>query len=266
MPNQGYAMKSFALSGLAFILALSGCKPNAAPQNSEPPASPRTSAPQLPQPDAGAITGTVLFKGKSPAPATIDTAMDPACSLGTAIATLPVEQFVVHAGKLANVFLYIKSGPPAAMQAVPANAAPVIMDQRHCQYIPHVVGVFQGGTVEFRNSDPTMHNIHTLPTQPGNQTVDISQTPRGAPQTERFPKPELMLPVRCNNHPWMSAFINVSSTPFFAVSDASGGFTITGLPPGDYVLGAVQEKLGEKIIQLTVPAKQTAKADFTFGQ
>jgi hypothetical protein len=74
-----------------------------------------------------------------------------------------------------------------------------------------------------------------------------------------------MIPVRCNNHPWMNAFINVAPTPFFAVSDAQGHFTITGLPPGNYVLGAVHEKLGEKEINLTVPATGATKATFTFA-
>ena len=78
-------------------------------------------------------------------------------------------------------------------------------------------------------------------------------------------KTETMLPVRCNNHPWMNAFINVSSTPFFAVSDAQGRFEIHGLPPGQYVLGAVHEKLGEKTLSLSVSAKTSVTGDFSFA-
>jgi hypothetical protein len=74
-----------------------------------------------------------------------------------------------------------------------------------------------------------------------------------------------MIPVRCNNHPWMNAFINVSSTPFFAVSDANGHFDLHGLPPGVYTLGAVHEKMGEKTMQVTIPSHGTAKADFSFA-
>jgi hypothetical protein len=124
----------------------------------------------------------------------------------------------------------------------------------------------QGGSVEFRNSDLTMHNIHTMPTVVGNESIDVSEGPKGQPVTKQFAKPELMIPVRCNNHPWMNAFINVSQTPFFAVTDASGKFSITGLPAGEYTLGAVHEKLGEKDIQVTVPAKGTATADFSFAR
>jgi plastocyanin len=139
-----------------------------------------------------------------------------------------------------------------------------VLDQKGCRYTPHVIALQQGGSVEFRNSDPTMHNIHTTPAS-GNP-IDVSQSPMGAPQTRQFNQPETMLPVRCNNHPWMNAFINVASTPYFAVSGADGSFTITGLPPGNYTLAAVHEKLGEQDLQISITPKGTAKADFTFAQ
>jgi len=207
------------------------------------------------------ISGTISFKGKAPA-ATIDTSMDPACGKPL----LPTEQFVVKDGKLANVFIYLKSGPPEAMMGGNVTAQPVVMDQRNCQYIPHVIGVVAGGYVEFRNSDPTMHNIHTMPANVGNETIDISEGPNGHPQRKQFLKLELMIPVRCNNHPWMNAFINVSSTPFFAVSDAEGHFVLHGLPPGDYVIGAVHEKMGEQTMRVKVLPNQTATAEFSFTQ
>jgi hypothetical protein len=119
--------------------------------------------------------------------------------------------------------------------------------------------------VEFRNSDGTMHNIHTMPTIVGNEPIDVSQGPKGAPVTKQFMKPEIMMPVRCNNHPWMNAFINVSPTPFFAVTDANGHFAISGLPAGTYTLTAVHEKMGEQDITVTVQPQGTAKADFSFS-
>jgi plastocyanin len=109
--------------------------------------------------------------------------------------------------------VYIKSGPQAAMSATAPVSAPVIMDQVGCKYVPHVIAVMRGGSVEFRNSDGTMHNIHTLPTAAGSQSIDISQGAKGAPQVKQFNQIETMIPVRCN-HPWMNAFVNVSATPF----------------------------------------------------
>ena len=99
----------------------------------------------------------------------------------------------------------------------------------------------------------------------GNQAVDISQGPKGAPQTKSSRQPEVMIPVRCNNHPWMNAFINVSATPWFAVTGADGKFELKGLPAGEYMLGAVQEKMGEQTLNVTVKAKEQATADFTFA-
>ena len=212
----------------------------------------------------GSVTGTILFSGKPPAMAMIDTSMDPACSMGGG-GSFRAEQFVVNGGKLANVFLYVKSGPAAAMQGGSASAQPVVLDQKGCRYVPHVIGVMQGGYVEFRNSDPTMHNVHTMPASVGNETIDVSMGPRGVPQSKQFAKPELMIPVRCNNHPWMNAFINVAPTPYFAVSGTDGRFQLSGLPAGDYVIGAVHEKLGEKVMQVHVPANGAAKAEFSFG-
>jgi plastocyanin len=254
-----------------------GCKPDAAVKDpalidrgtkaSEPaPDQPVAAVDPAPAPpDAGSVSGTIFFKGSAPT-RTIDTGMDPACSLGGAKPTVPTEQYVVKAGKLANVFLYVKAGPAAAMsQGATADRQPVELDQEHCQYIPHVIGVVAGGYVEFRNSDPTMHNIHTQPTDIGNETIDISEGPRGQAQTKQFRKPELMIPVRCNNHPWMNAFINVSATPFFAVSDGNGHFDLRGLPPGAYTIAAVHEKMGEKTMQVTIPPHGTAKADFSFA-
>jgi plastocyanin len=151
-----------------------------------------------------------------------------------------------------------------------AAAQPVDIDQKGCRYVPHVVGVMVGQPVRFTNSDPTMHNVHMVPTVAGNQAVDISQPPangqNGAQDERTFRAPELMMPVRCNNHPWMQAFINVSANPFFAVSDVSGRYMIKGLPPGTYTVVADQEELGQKIATVTVPAQGTVTQDFTYGR
>jgi plastocyanin len=149
-----------------------------------------------------------------------------------------------------------------------APTTPVDIDQKGCRYIPHVVGVMVGQPVRFTNSDPTMHNIHMVPTVQGNPVVDISQAPAGGtngPQDERtFAKAELMIPVRCNNHPWMQAFINVSANPFYAVTDVSGRYMIKGLPPGTYTVVADQEQMGQQTATVTVPAQGTVTQDFTY--
>jgi plastocyanin len=214
---------------------------------------------------AGTIVGTIHYSGAPPKPVEIDMAQDPACTLGAANYS---EGYVVNNGVMANVFIYVKDGLGNKIYAAPTQ--PVVIDQKGCRYLPHVVGVMAGQAVKFTNSDPTMHNIHMTPTVEGNQPVDISQAPSGGnatPGDERtFAKPELMIPVRCNNHPWMQAFINVSPNPFYAVSDASGKYAIHGLPPGTYTIVADQESLGQQTATVTVAAKQTATQDFTYGK
>jgi len=264
-------MKHRSVWIVAALLALSmaGCKPkeSAPPANPQPTANTTPAAPAnqpaLPMLSLGSVSGTVRFTGKAPAPVKIDMSMDPACDMSGGGDNMS-EQYAVRGGKLANVFIYVKSGPPAAF-TIGSVGPPVVMDQKGCRYVPHVVGVLKGQSVEFRNSDVTMHNIHTLPTASGSQSIDISQSPKGTPQTKQFNQIETMVPVRCNNHPWMNAFINVSQTPFFAVSDPDGKFSLTGLPPGDYTLEAIHEKLGEQTIQVTVKPKTTADASFTFA-
>jgi plastocyanin len=244
---------------LLATLALGGCKQTAspAPDASLKPAPAAAAAPA----DAGSITGTVHFKGTAPARIPIDMSADPACALSTTPNL--TEQIVVDHGNLANVYLYIKSGAPASNSA--QGTPPVVLDQKGCRYVPHVIAIQQGESVQFLNSDPTTHNVHTMPTSVGNQSLDISETPGSPPQVEHFKTTEAMIPVRCNNHPWMQAFINVAPNPYFAVTGADGSFTIKGLPPGNYTLAAVQEKLGEVDIPVTVKAKSSTTADFTFA-
>lgn len=244
-----------------------GCKSKPAPPPAEnttkpvPVAAPQQSLPMI---SLGSLTGTVHLTGKAPAPVKIDMTMDPACGMSSTEDNMS-EQFAVHGSKLANVFVYIKSGPPAAFSIGSAGGPAIVMDQKGCKYVPHVIALLKGQSVEFRNSDVTMHNIHTLPTAGGSQSIDISQSPRGASQVKRFDQAETMIPVRCNNHPWMNAFINVSETPFFAITDAEGNFSIKGLPAGDYVLAAVHEKLGEQTIKITVKSQTAAEGNFTFA-
>jgi plastocyanin len=242
---------------------LTGCKPDAAiRQGAVVGAGRKQTSGALDPSTVGTVSGTVRLDGKAPERIKIDMSLDPACGPGGG--DNYSEQYVVHDGKLANVYLYIKSGPPAAMTAVAPNAAPVVVDQKGCRYTPHVIALMRGGSVEFRNSDMTMHTVHTIPATPNARQLDIAEGPRGAPQAVTFKDPEIMMPVRCDPHPWMDAFINVADTPFYAVTDADGHFEIKGLPAGRYELAAVHEKLGEQTMSVTVKPQESQTADFKY--
>jgi hypothetical protein len=187
----------------------------------------------------GSISGTVAFNGTPPKPQAIDMGQDPACSYASKQPNLS-ESVVVNDGKLANAFVYVKQG--AEKYGVLPPKEPVILDQKGCRYQPHVMGMIAGQELRILNSDPAVHNVH--PTPKNNEGWNVSQMPGAAPIEQTFTQEELMLPIICNQHPWMKMYVNVRQHPYFAVTDAEGKFEIKRLPPGEYTLAVVHEKLG----------------------
>ncbi|HTU40191.1 MAG TPA: carboxypeptidase regulatory-like domain-containing protein [Candidatus Aquilonibacter sp.] len=201
------------------------------------------------------IDGTVKFDGTAPKPVKIDMGQDPACK-----GMNEAENIVVDNGDLANVFVYVKDGLGNRTFDVPKEA--VELNQQGCKYHPHVLGVMTGQTIEIKNDDQTTHNIH--PTPKDNREWNESQPPSTPPLEKSFAREEIMLPVKCNQHPWMKMYINVVKSPFYAVTDKSGKYEIKGLPPGTYTIAFVQEKLGEQDQQVTVGPKETKTVDQSF--
>jgi plastocyanin len=158
------------------------------------------------------------------------------------------------------VFVYIKDGLGSRTFDVPKD--PVVLDQNGCKYHPHVLGVMAGQMVQIKNSDQTTHNIH--PTPKDNREWNESQPPSSAAIEKSFAREEIMLPVKCNQHPWMKMYISVLKNPFYAVTDKSGNYEIKGLPPGDYTIAFVHEKMGEQDQKITVAPKDSKTVDQTF--
>jgi hypothetical protein len=128
-------------------------------------------------------------------------------------------------------------------------------------YQPHVIGIMAGQNIDIKNSDPTNHNIHPMPAV--NQEWNESQPPGTPDKMQSFPRQEVMVPVKCNIHPWMRAYMGVVSNPFFAVTGDDGTFSLKGLPPGTYTIQVWQEKYGTQEQQITVGAKDSKTLDFT---
>jgi len=120
-----------------------------------------------------------------------------------------------------------------------------------------------GQKLQITNDDPTNHNVHPMPS--ANREWNQSQPPGSPPMVQEFARPEVMIPVKCNVHPWMKAYVGVQKHPFYAVTGADGTFTIKGLPPGDYTIEAWQEKYGTKELKVTVGPSETKTADFTYS-
>ncbi len=251
----------FAMVGLCALVSvglvlLTGCSKKPAEETNAPASAPPTPASTPIDPaTAGTVSGTVSFTGSAPKMAKIDMSQDPACK-GMNMA----ETVVDDSGKLANVFVYVKDGLGNRTFDVPS--APVEIDQSGCKYHPHVLGVMAGQTIKIVNSDPTTHNIH--PTPADNREWNESQPPQAPALEKTFAREEIMLPVKCNQHPWMKMYVNVVKSPFYAVTGPDGKFEIKGLPPGDYTLEFVQEKLGKQDQKVTVAAKDNKTVDATF--
>lgn len=206
--------------------------------------------------NSGSVSGVISFKGTAPKLPAIDMTADPGCPQSPQ----PSDAVVVNDGKLANVFVYIKEGLPQG--GFPAPSDPVVLDQKGCRYVPHMMGIMVGQPFKITNSDSADHNIHDLPKN--NPQWNESQMAKDPAIVKTFKNPEMMLPLQCNQHPWMRAYVNVMSNPYYAVSAQDGSFSIRNLPPGEYTLAAMHEKFGEKTMKVKVDAKGTAKADFAF--
>src|SRR6266851_6719575 len=242
----------FILAGI-FLFAGCGKKEPAEEQpvasNTAPAATPIDPA------TVATVAGTVKFDGPAPKVAKIDMSQDANCKGANT-----AENLVVAGGDLANVFVYVKEGLGNRTFALPKD--PVVLDQSGCKYHPHVLGVMAGQSVKIENSDPTTHNIH--PTPKDNREWNESQAPQAPALEKSFAREEIMLPVKCNQHPWMKMYISVTKSPFYAVTGPDGKFEIKGLPPGDYTLAFVHEKLGEQDQKVTLAAKDAKTVDAAF--
>jgi hypothetical protein len=209
--------------------------------------------------DAATLTGVIKLAAAAPAMPTIQMSADPYCQSQHPTPAKDEEVVVGPGGELANVFVYVKN-PPAGN--FPPPSTPVTLDQRGCQYHPHVGGIMVGQPLEIKNSDTTLHNVHAMP---NNNTQFNEGQPVPMSTTKKFDKAELVpFRIKCDVHGWMKAWMAVLPHPFFAVSQMNGTFTIPNLPPGTYTVVAWHEKYGPKEQQVTVAAKESKALSFTF--
>lgn len=212
------------------------------------------------QSGSGSISGRINFKGVAPKLRPLAMDADPVCA---AKQTKPVYPEVVSTnpnGTLRNVFVYVKKGLEG--KTYPAPKQPVTLDQNGCVYKPHVLGIQAGQPLKIVSSDKTAHNIHPLPRS--NAEWNISQQAGAGPITKTFTKPEVSIPVICNQHPWMKAYLHVVSHPYYAVTGPDGSFELKGLPAGKYEIETVHERFGALSQQAIVVSGKPASLQFTY--
>ena len=243
------------------IVALVGCSKKEETTTETPTENPATpAATPIDQATVGEVDGKVSFDGAKPKQQRIMMDQDPVCVQKHSGAVFAEDGEVNGNGTVSNVFVYVKSGAEKYTFAPPAD--PVVLDQDGCMYKPHVLGLMVGQTLKIVSSDATTHNIHPMPKD--NREWNMSQAPGAAPIEQKFARPEIMVPIKCNQHPWMRAWIGVTSNPFYAVSGSDGTFTIKGLPPGNYTIEAWTATFGTQDQTVTVGAKETKTVDFKF--
>lgn len=249
------------LSGLSLLLALAlmaGCAPTA-----EAPApvadAPKDVVPAAPTGTA-AITGTVRYEGAVPRLQPLSMDADPGCAAKHTEPVYPEVLVLGEGNTLANVFVKVKSGLPDSQWPMPTE--PVVMDQQGCRYIPRVLGVMAGQTFRVLNSDGLLHNVHAMPRV--NPAFNVGMPASRTEADHVFRTPEEVFNIKCDVHPWMAAYVTVTSHPFHSSTKEDGQFRISALPAGTYEIEAWHERLGAQTASVTVADGETQSVDFTF--
>lgn len=207
----------------------------------------------------GSVKGTIFFQGSEPHLPEVSMTQDRVCASEQTGPVYPEDGGVNRNGTLPSVFVYIEG---RGIGTYKPPSTPVVLTQRRCEYVPHVLGIMVGQTLEVTTEDPTTHNIHVMPKN--NRSWNVSQQPGSQPLTERFTHPEIMIPVKCNEHPWMKAYIGVTTNPFYAVTGDEGSFAIQNLPAGQYTIAAWSATFGSQQKQVSVEEGKSVSVDFTF--
>jgi plastocyanin len=208
----------------------------------------------------GTIEGKIAFEGTPPEMPELarftaaGKPRDPACTTHE-----KAEYVVVDGGGVKDVVVRLAVGAAPRPETIPP---PAVIDQKNCRYSPHVLGIVAGQKIAYRNSDDTMHNVHTY--AGGDTDFNVAQ-PKGAPASAmdvKEPAGDTPYRIRCDVHPWMAAWVLVSDHPYFAVTGDGGSFRIENVPLGTYTLEAWHPYLGKQTAQIKVEPGQPVGATF----
>jgi plastocyanin len=200
----------------------------------------------------GTISGTVKYDGTAPAPKPVEVTKDKeVCALHPHF----TEDLIVDpSGGIANAVVIVK-GAKGDMK--PGD---VTFDQKGCDYVPHVLAFPAGSTVKIVNSDGILHNIHTYSEK--NPSFNMAQPKFKKVIEQKIDQPEV-IKVTCDAHGWMHGWWVATDTPYYAVTDDKGNYTIANVPPGDYTVEVWQEKLGTDDQKVSVKDGTTATTNFS---
>jgi plastocyanin len=207
--------------------------------------------------DGGSISGTVKFAGTAPAPKKLDVSKDKEVC-GKSGKSDP--SLIVSSGNLVNAVVSItdiKTGKKIDV------SKKVKLDQKECEYHPHVLAFPAGTTVEIQNPDGILHNVHSY--SKVNPQFNIAQPKFKKTVDVKIEKPEV-INVKCDVHGWMSGWLVATESPYVAVTDNGGSFKLTDVPAGSYTVEVWHETLGKTSQKVTVKGKEDAKVNFEMGK
>ena len=208
---------------------------------------------------AGTIKGHVRLTGKLPGNPIIRMGMDPMCAKMNAGKQVLQEYYVVSVdGSIGNVFVRLQGN----FKETPVPSQPVTLDQKGCVYTPRVIGMRVGQTLQIKNSDSFLHNVHGYSGK--DNSFNIGQAVLGQVNTFKAKNEEEMIHVQCDVHKWMNAYVGVVTNPYYAVSDKAGNFEIPNVPAGTYTILAWQEKYGVVSKSITVKPGAVTNIEFTY--
>lgn len=253
--------KSLWLFAAAAALAVAMMSCGGKEQTSEAPAATANpSGKAVDTATAGTVTGMIKLDGTPQKPRNINMAAEPNCAKAHSTPATTEDVVPGDGGTLQNVVVYLKGD--FSQYSFPPATTPVTIDQKGCQYHPHVLALMTAEPLQVVNSDQTTHNIHPVPKD--NREWNESQPPGATPINQSFARPEVAIPVKCNVHPWMKAYIAVFNNPYYQVTGKDGSFSLKNVPPGTYTVTAWHELYGSSEQSVTVGPSESKSVTITF--
>jgi len=211
---------------------------------------------------AGMVRGTITYDGAIPKFREIKMDADPICLSKHGGKVLPQTLVLGDNKEMANVFVRIKDGIFDAKFTAPTE--PIVMTQEGCMYDPHIIGLMVGQPLKILNPDGTLHNVHAL--SKVNPEFNLAMPKFRRETTKSFDKAEFMFPIKCDVHPWMSAWVSVMDHPFYSITNKKGEYRILDVPAGLFKVEAWHEKLGTKVETILVSGGGEFEVNFTFSR
>ena len=213
--------------------------------------------------EAGSLKGHVKYDGKAPKPKRLRMGADPVCGSSHSGPVYSENFKMAKDGSMEDALVWLKNVDYSG--GVPSN--PAVLDQKGCVYVPHVFGMMAGQELLIKNSDATLHNIHSMPKVNKEFNFAMPKVVKKKKSTFTKSEPDPFY-IKCDVHPWMKTWVLVSDHPYYAVTDESGNFTIENIPAGTYEIVCWQEKFGSKrALQSTVTIGDgSTTKDFVFSR